>query len=51
MTHPPTTAESSNNPLERMTVNKLATALVPDCFEDCEKLVAHPVTVLIAPQL
>jgi four helix bundle protein len=51
MTNPRATAESSNDPLERMTVNKLATALVPDCFEDCEKLVAHPVTVEVGPQL
>ena len=34
-----------------MTVNQLATALVPDCFKDCEKLVSHPVTVEIGPQL
>ena len=51
MAHPKPTAASGNDPLERMTVNQLATTLVPDCFKDCEKLVAHPVTVEIGPQL
>ena len=51
MAHPRPTAASSNDPLERMTVNKLATALVPDCFKDCVKLIAHPITVEIGPQL
>ena len=51
MAHSPPAAASSNDPLERMTVHKLATALVPDCFNDCEKLIAHPVTIGIGPQL
>jgi four helix bundle protein len=51
MVHPKPTAASGNDPLERMTVSQLATALVPDCFKDCEKLIEHPVTAAIGPDL
>lgn len=51
MAHPKPTAASGNDPLERMTVHRIASALVPESFQDCNRLIAHPVTVEIGPRL
>lgn len=51
MTHERPTAASSHDPLARMRVHQIVVALIPDCFKDSEKLIEHPITVEIAPQL
>ena len=51
MPHPRPTAASANDPLARMRVNQIASALVPDAFGDAEMLAAHRVTSEIGSQL
>jgi four helix bundle protein len=47
----PVKLEESQDPMHRMRVQQLAEGLMPDAFEDSQKLVAEPVTSKIAPQL
>src|SRR5674476_35106 len=49
--HAPVTVDTSHDPLARMRVFELATALGPDCFEDAQALIANPITKEIAGQL
>src|SRR6476469_4335119 len=52
MTHTvPVSLESSHDPITRMRVYQLATALIPDAYEDAKLLLADPITAEIAGQL
>ena len=47
----PIKLEDSKDPMHRMRVQQLAEGLMPDAFEDSQKLAAELVTSKIAPQL
>ena len=47
----PVSLESSRDPISRMRVFQLATALIPDAFQDAKLLQAEPITAEIAGQL
>ena len=47
----PVSVETSHDPLGRMRVYQLATALIPDTFVDAKALQAEPITAEIAGQL
>ena len=52
MTHTlPVKLEDSHDPMHRMRVQQLAEGIMPDAFEDAQKLAAEWVTSKIAPQL
>lgn len=44
----PVSADDSNDPLPRMRVFQIASALIPDSFEDAKLLCAEPITEPIA---
>jgi len=47
----PVSLETSHDPITRMRVFQIATALIPDAFHDAKLLQAEPVTAEIAGQL
>ena len=47
----PISLQSSHDPITRMGVFQIATALIPDAFQDAKLLQAEPVTAEIAGQL
>jgi len=47
----PVSLETSHDPITRMRVFQIATALIPDAYEDAKLLHAEPVTAEIAGQL
>ena len=47
----PVSLETSRDPISRMRVFQLATALIPDAYEDAKLLQAEPITAEIAGQL
>lgn len=51
MPHPLPSVDTSRDPLARMRVYQIARDLVPDCWNDAEKLRHHPVTEKLAGQL
>jgi four helix bundle protein len=49
--HVPVSLETSHDPINRMRVYQLATALIPDAYQDAKLLLADPITAEIAGQL
>ena len=47
----PVSLETSHDPITRMRVYQLATALIPDAYEDAKLLLADPITAENAGQL
>ena len=47
----PVSLETSRDPISRMRVFQIATALIPDAYEDAKLLQAEPITAEIAGQL
>ena len=47
----PVSLETSHDPISRMRVFQLATALIPEAYQDAKLLVADPITAKIAGQL
>jgi four helix bundle protein len=47
----PVSLETSHDPITRMRVYQLATALIPDAYQDAKLLLADPITAEIAGQL
>jgi hypothetical protein len=47
----PVSLETSHDPINRMRVFQLATALIPDAYQDAKLLQADPITAEIAGQL
>ena len=49
--HVPVSLDTSHDPITRMRVYQLATALIPDAYEDAKLLLADPITAENAGQL